>query len=308
MNYRYQLETPKVTGRRQVKTDCPECGRRKCFVRYVDTQNDCQYVADHVGKCDHEHSCGYHLKPSQYYKDNLWLREPERKTYVEPRPLPPFQPLPMTLVTESHSPRSDFWWWLSTKAAPLLGITEERLQQVYDDYMIGATPRGHVIFWQVDTLQRVHGGHIMQYGADGHRKGYQGWTHIQLIRQGLLPQDWQLYQCLYGEHLLGVHADKHVCLVESEKTALLMALSDPSHLWLATAGSGGLAKEKLACLRGRRVTLFPDSGCYEKWSQRMLLTEGIDYNISTHLEHYPANTDLADLLLSFHSTPPSVLT
>ena len=310
-DYRFLLETPRVTGRRQQKFECPQCGKRKCFVRYVDTHNDCQYVADEVGKCDHQHSCGYHYKPSEYFKDHQWAKEHYRsmpKKAFTPPPQPPFRPLPMEYVVQSHSVQSTFWQWLTTDAGRRLGLTEERLQQVYDDYMIGATPRGHVICWQVDTLQRVHGGHIMQYGADGHRKGYQGWTHIQLIRQGLLPQDWQLYQCLYGEHLLGVHADKHVCLVESEKTALLMALSDPSHLWLATAGSGGLAKEKLACLRGRRVTLFPDSGCYEKWSQRMLLTEGIDYNISTHLEHYPANTDLADLLLSFHATPPPVLT
>ncbi len=38
-DYRYQLETPKLTGRRQQKTSCPSCGKKKCFVRYVDTQN-----------------------------------------------------------------------------------------------------------------------------------------------------------------------------------------------------------------------------------------------------------------------------
>ena len=38
-DYRYQLETPKLTGRRQQKTSCPSCGRKKCFVRYVDTQH-----------------------------------------------------------------------------------------------------------------------------------------------------------------------------------------------------------------------------------------------------------------------------
>ena len=34
-DYRYQLETPKLTGRRQKKTTCPACGRGKCFSRYV---------------------------------------------------------------------------------------------------------------------------------------------------------------------------------------------------------------------------------------------------------------------------------
>ncbi len=45
IDYRYKLQTPRVTGRRQQKTICPHCGR-KSFVRYVDTQNACQYVAE----------------------------------------------------------------------------------------------------------------------------------------------------------------------------------------------------------------------------------------------------------------------
>lgn len=154
-------------------------------------------------------------------------------------------------------------------------IPADRLQSVYDDYQIGATRCGDVIFWQIDHQQRVHGGHIMHYRTDGHRDGYQGWTHVPLIRQGLLPLDWQLYQCLYGQHLLTRRPEAHVCVVESEKTALVMACLRPRELWLATGGSGGLTAERVACLRGRRVTIFPDSGCYEKWSRQMQQTDGI---------------------------------
>lgn len=300
-DHRYQLETPKLTGRRQQKYECPQCGKRKCFVRYVDTHNDCAYVADDVGKCDHQHSCGYHYKPSEYFKDNQWAREHHcnmpRKAFTPP-PLPPFRPLPMEYVVQSHSTRSTFWQWLQKDAAQRLKLTEEQLQSVFDDYMVGATQRGEIIFWQIDREGKVHGGHIMQYGSDGHRSGFQGWTHIPLIRSGALPLDWQLYQCLYGEHLLQRYPDRHVCLVESEKTALLMALCKPQMLWLATAGSGGLSKERLECLKNRRVTLFPDSRCYKKWKEKMEQTSGIEYNISNHLETYPPNTDLADLLLA----------
>lgn len=297
-DYRYQLETPRVTGRRQQKTTCPHCGKKKCFVRYVDTHNGYQYVADTVGKCDHQHSCGYHYKPSEYYHDNQWATEPKAsETHCAPIPLPPFQPLPMEYVQRSHSPQSIFWQWMAGTVAPKLGLSQERLQQIYDDYLVGATQKEDVIFWQIDEQQQVHGGHIMQYRIDGHRNGFQGWTHTPLIRAGLLPPDWMLYQCLFGQHLLSQRPNAHLCIVESEKTALIMAAHQPEYLWLATAGSGGLTPEKVQCLQGRRVTLFPDSGCYEKWSRQMQLTQGIDYNVSQQLEAYPANTDLCDVLL-----------
>lgn len=299
-DYRYHLETPKVTGQRQKKFTCPQCGRRKCFVRYVDTKNGCCYVADNVGKCDHQHSCGYHYTPSEYYRDNQWAKAPAvdcKKPYMPP-PLPPFQPLSKGYVLRSHSRDSIFWQWFAGDLAKRLHITEEQVEKVFDDYLVGATRRHGVIFWQIDHQGRVHGGHIMQYRSDGHRDGYQGWTHIPLIRQKKLPIDWQLYQCLFGEHLLQQRPESRVCVVESEKTALVMAAVLPEHIWVATAGSGGLSPQRVECLKGRRVTIFPDSGCYDKWSSVMARTKDIDYNVYRELERFPPNTDLCDMLIA----------
>jgi len=298
--YRYQLESKKLTGHQPRKLTCPHCGKKKCFVRYVDTRNGFSYVADSVGKCDHQHSCGYHYKPSEYYHDHQWAREsePRPERYCQPLPPPPFQPLPTDYVLRSQSPRSVFWQWFSSQVARHLNLSQQQLQQVYQDYLIGATRRGNVIFWQIDHHGLVHGGHIMQYRFDGHRDGFQGWTHTPLMRAGLLHPDWHLYQCFFGLHLLPRRPDAHVCLVESEKTALVMAALQPEYLWMATSGSGGLTTEKAECLQGRRVTLFPDSGCYDKWSEVMRHAKGIDYHVSKRLEAYPPNTDLCDLLLS----------
>ena len=298
-DFRYQLESKRLTGHQPVKLRCPHCGKKKCLVRYVDTRNGFHYVADTVGKCDHQHSCGYHYKASNYYRDNQWATEPKANpdSYCQPKPLRPFQPLPMSFVNRSHSPCSIFWQWFTTDVARRFNISQQQLRQIYDDYCIGATRDGYVIFWQIDHQGLVHGGHIMQYRMDGHRYNYQNWTHIPLIRKGLLPPDWQLYQCLFGEHLITRRPDAHICVVESEKTALVMAALQPQYLWLATAGCGGLSPEKVACLRGRRVTIFPDSGCYEKWNLQMQQTTGISYNISAQMEKFPPNTDLCDLVL-----------
>lgn len=297
--YRYQLESKRLTGHQPCKLTCPHCGKKKCFVRYVDIQNGYSYVDDNVGKCDHLHSCGYHYKPSEYYRDNSWAREsePHPERYCKPLPPSPFQPIPMDYVLRNQSPESIFWRWFTIDLAQRLNLSQEQIQQVYQDYLIGATGHRDVIFWQIDHQGQVHGGHIMQYRNDGHRDGFQGWTHVSMIKDGLLPPFWQLYQCLFGQHLLPHRPEAHVCLVESEKTAIVMAAYQPDYLWLATAGSGGLSPEKMECLRGRRVTLFPDSGCYDKWSEHMKHTHGIDYNVSKSLEDYPPNTDLCDILL-----------
>ena len=47
------------------------------------------------------------------------------------------------------------------------------------------------------------------------------WLHTTLKRRHQLPKDWQLTQCLFGEHLLPQHPNKTVALVESDKTAII---------------------------------------------------------------------------------------
>jgi hypothetical protein len=213
-----------------------------------------------------------------------------------PKPLI-VEPLPEIYMTQSHSPKSIFWQWFCGDCARQLGISKDVLQKIYDDYRIGATRQGEVIFWQVDEFGRIRTGHVMAYNSQGHREGYQGWVHSKLIRQGLLRMDFPLQQCFFGQHLLGKYPDSTVCLVESEKTALILAALHPEHLWLATSGSSGLNAEKCHCLKGRRVVIFPDSGCLDKWREKMSHTDGISYTFCESLEKYPANTDLADLLL-----------
>lgn len=67
---------------------CPQCGRKKCFTRYVDLETG-EYVADDCGKCDHTASCGYHYPPRQYFHDHpeLSCREDYQAEYVNGKPL-----------------------------------------------------------------------------------------------------------------------------------------------------------------------------------------------------------------------------
>ena len=301
--HHYVFESPKWTKRRQVKHRCPRCGR-KSLVRYIDLNNGCRYVDDTVGKCDHENSCHYHLTPWEYYDDHPWLKKPAW-SYIstvvkKPQPVPLtelIQPLPSSEVKKYLSPASTFWQWMTGACKEKLQLNETDLTRVYEDYQIGTTCESDVVFWQMTEEGDVRTGHIMQYGPDGHRLSYQNWQHAILKNGGQLPNTWQLHQCLFGQHLLKKYPDKPIYLVESEKTAVILACLQSDHVCLATSGSGGLSTEKLACLKGRRVEVIPDSGCYEKWCNVLHNTQGIDYVVTDQMEAYQPNTDLADILL-----------
>lgn len=300
-DYRFALESRKVTGKAPKKFVCSRCGK-KTFVRYVDCHNGFKYIDSTVGKCDRENHCRYHYTPWQYYNDHPWLKKPEwhgrPPVYNKTKHLDEvLQPLPSGIVDQYQSPQSTFWYWMVHQAKDKLNASDDDIARVYKAYQPGATDNSDIIFWQVDEQGLVHTGHIMQYGPDGHRLSYQNWMHSELLKTGQLPQNYVLQQCFFGQHLLVESPDKPVCIVESEKTALVLATVAPEFVWLACGGCGGLSPEKMACLKGRQVKVIPDSGCYEKWCKKLKEVKSVDYFITNELEIYAPNTDLADIVL-----------
>lgn len=70
---------------------------------------------------------------------------------------------------------------------------------------------------------------------DGHFQPVM-WMHTNLKAAHLLPPEWRLTQCLFGEHLLQDRINANVALVESENTAVICFLLLPEYIWLATEG------------------------------------------------------------------------
>ena len=148
---------------------------------------------------------------------------------------------------------SDLVTFLRTVIDPVV------LEGLIDDYRIGVTKSKATIFFQIDVQGRCRTGKIMMYDPEtGHRikdpdvPGRVTWVHSMMKKAGMLPENWELSQCLFGEHLLPLYPDKPVGLVESEKTAVIAAGLMPKYLWLATDGKSGL-NERLNVLRGRKV-------------------------------------------------------
>jgi hypothetical protein len=155
--------------------------------------------------------------------------------------------------------------WLST----LPGWDAKRAQAVARLYRVG-TGKGSVIgwsiFWQIDRKGQVRSGHMMKYSDDGHRvkEGYsQNWIHYILKRFGKLDE-FELVQCFYGLHL--INNTRPVAIVESEKTAIICSQYLHNLLGLASVSADGINEFKIRDLAGMSVTLFPDKGCFEKWS------------------------------------------
>ena len=127
-----------------------------------------------------------------------------------------------------------------------------------------------------------------------HESGAIDWVHNKLKKSGKLPEDFNLQQCFFGEHLLTLYPDKSVAIVESEKSALIASALIPNMIWLAAGNINGLSVEKCKVLKNRTVILYPDLGAYEKWSLKAdELQEQCNCKItvSTLLEDEATNTD-----------------
>lgn len=279
MNNYNQPYLEKYSGRAS-RHKCPKCGDPHSFAYYLDG-NTGQPIDKTVGRCNHESSCGYHYTPKQFFIDNPMKKEQHNMSAalpITPKPQREIGYIPFSYVESSAGYNSSFVHFLcrlfdrSTLESP----TIERLMQ---DYALGATKDGSVIYWQIDTKGRVRTGKVMKYNPEtGHRikdAGGINWIHSIMKKRKLLPDDYNLAQCFFGEHLLKIYPDKAVALVESEKSALIGAGVFPDYVWLATGGKSQLSIEKLKVLKGRTVIMFPDVDGFEYWSGKAKEAEAI---------------------------------
>lgn len=241
--YKWQL-------RKGSKKDiCPACGQRR-FVPYVLAADGVTLAGAEYGRCDREQSCGYHRYPNG-----------EKVVAGE---MPKVEPKEMLRYTGklNDTPPADFHLFL----AECLTFTDALV--AINDYHIDGID-GKVIWWQIDRDGVVRTGKVMKYLANGHRDKTDTFPVTWAHKYAKLKRDFkgeELQQCLFGEHLLVRYPDKPVCVVESEKTAVVMSRIYPDQVWIATGGSQGIkSEERLVPLRGRKVLLVPDNGQYWNW-------------------------------------------
>ena len=174
------------------------------------------------------------------------------------------------------------------RAAVAMGyLSEEQMQRAARRYRLGRSRDGGVIFWQIDQLEQLYDGKIMYYRPDCHRdhERHPQWVTNLLKRHYLrgyddLAASIPSIHCLFGTHLLKPETlnlkpdTMAVCVVEAEKTAVIMSEHYPDYLWLAAGGLYELTAQKLFPLKGRRIILLPDTDpdgkAYATWYHVML--------------------------------------
>lgn len=208
-----------------------------------------------------------------------------------PRPVPPPLPtliIPRQMVAARIDTRDDVLCnWI--RRQPWDECQRARVEKVLHEYCVGhavvrqrSQEHHFTVFWQVDAEGHPRTGHYMKYKPDGHRMKAKGeyntdWFHSLLERNGVTdiydPNRQEPRQCIFGEHLLSHYPNAPVCIVESEKTAVLMAIAygnHPMQVWMACAGLGNLTAERLEPIirQRRRIILYPDRDAIDKWQEK----------------------------------------
>lgn len=303
-DHRYILEPYRGMNTRY---RCPGCQQRdKTFSLYIDTETH-EHIAPSVGRCNRESNCGYHYTPKQYFQDNpaISVNTPQLKAY-RPKPVTPkpVSYIPVEVFKGSlkgHETNHFVKFLIDLFAVDIASETISRYFIATSKHWDGAT-----VFWQIDTQGKVRTGKIMLYNPTTGKRVKEPFNHITWVHKALKQPEFELRQCLFGEHLLQ-DKTKPVAIVESEKTAIIASVYLPRFIWLAVGSLTNLNAERCKVLSGRSVVLFPDLNGFEKWNTKAKeLSHIARISVSDLLERKATETertqglDLADYLTRFY--------
>lgn len=205
---------------------------------------------------------------------------PMNWTPPPPKPAPP--PLPRLELPRAWVRRTMelavpdkilFLYWFNL--LPWSDEQRARIRETLWTYCVGGWRDGRVVFWQIDHDGVPRAAKLMKYLPDGHRdkERHPGWIYNQEgCREACDPDKHEIIKPLFGAHLLRRYPEAVVNIVESEKTALVMANfygQLDRQLWIACGGLKHLHLESMQPLidQGRTVWLWPDKDGQKEWQE-----------------------------------------
>jgi len=262
--YKYNLD------KGSKKYRCPQCNKQS-LVRFTDGY---VYAEDNSGRCDRESKCGYFMNPDgNTIVNNINL-------FIEPI-IPSFHTIKQVENTARDFKNNDFIQYLKHQ------FGERATGVAIQEYYIGSSNdfNNSTVFWQIDLNNGVRHGKIMKYDREtGKRvKNSDGKAYISSMRASLGLKDFNLNQTLFGMHLVTITTPEvEICVVESEKTAIIMSIVDPSRIWMACGSKNGIKYSYFKGLEDRSITLFPDKGCINEWSLNAYRLNDRGFNITVN--------------------------
>lgn len=257
----------------KITVQCPQCGRRT-FKPYVDNATGMPLDACVCGRCNREFKCGYHYTPTQ------WFAAGGKAAPVpvgrRPAPLPPpdfINPVPEQPLDIL---RRDALF------AFLCGIFgEERVLAVFRSYHVihANWHGGATTFFLTDECGNIRSAKLMRYGSDGHRiKSDNPAENVTYLHTVLGFKQFRYRSCFFGAHLAAAYSDRALIVVESEKTAIIMACADSTgrFVFMACGGASAIRPRpdiltdpygRFAPLKGREVILYPDADMVNRWDE-----------------------------------------
>lgn len=161
------------------------------------------------------------------------------------------EPSKLSLVDRCRADDSDF---CQIMTAEPYSLTPAQMRHAAERYRLGKSRSGKAIYWMIDELGIVRDGHI---GSS--------WVFVMLkhrypdFAQYIRPQ-----HCLFGLHLL-CHTEntdlenKTICVVESERSAVILSEIYPQNIWMAFAYPANTNEQVLKPLQGHYIVLYPNA-------------------------------------------------
>lgn len=261
---------------------CPSCGE-DTLIPYIDTEGKITFP-EYVGMCNRPSKCGYKYPPRKYFEEAKsrgitfhWQTGKSPSSAPAPPPEPDYIDLQAIEQFTRYGITSTLCQFLSQALDHL--HPAQPLEKTLALYRVGGLQDGRIIFPLIDTAGHVRSAKVMRYLYNGHRskdkadKGRFSWLHGMrtLVPLSMLHphgETFILSQTWFGSHLLPIFPALPVAIVESEKTAVLMACMRPQYIWLATGGMQNFAPKYAPSLQGRKVYVYADADGLKEWEQR----------------------------------------
>lgn len=317
--YKYTL-----TNSRRV--DCPFCGKRGKYSAYINTLTQ-ELAPIEYGMCS---SCRESKRPPDNYVvgdsstiENISLGYFEADTIT------------INMINQYYRPKSyepnNFIESLEKRYGT------EQVKRVVDLYKLGRFVDSGVVFPYMYTDYHVCTAKIMFFDNELHRikegkKKYPRYLHnLNYQSDGYWSYDFNDYdECgnlvpfklklsLFGHNQVINDKQKTICLVESEKTAVIMSIVSPEFIWVASGGKTLIQDYKFLFFSGRRCLVFPDmsedNNVYTYWFEKLTNYNrkyGYDFEIVDYYSEFLQNDhelisyckcekfDIADFVLDFN--------